>query len=120
LAVELLDMFAGRAARGLEAIDECVSQHDRQGLLNIAHALKGVAATLSAPELLQVTAKIDHDYRHGGDMEALLNDVAAMRSEVVRCLAALPPLRRSITDTQAGRVEQLASPALAKPVGSLL
>ncbi|OHB80816.1 MAG: hypothetical protein A2W31_00290 [Planctomycetes bacterium RBG_16_64_10] len=97
MAVELLDMFTDGATRNLEAIDQAVAQRDRASLVSIAHSLKGVASHLSAQELRNLTGKINRDYRNeDGDIDGLLNDVVTMRSELQRCLAAVPPLRQSI------------------------
>ncbi len=94
MAAELLDMFSDCATSNLSAIDEAVVSQDSASLVRIAHALKGVAGNLSAKSLHTRAAVIDRDYRQGNsDLTALLADVSLMRSEVMRCMAALPSLR---------------------------
>ena len=96
-ANELLDMFADRAASRLSAIDPGVSQRDIAMLVNIAHALKGVAGNLSADRLLKVTSRIDCDYRSADcSVEGLLSECLLMKSEISRCLNDLPRLRQSM------------------------
>lgn len=96
---ELLNMFADQAASRLTAIDLGVSQRDGATLVDIAHALKGVAGNLSADRLLKVTTRIDQDYRRDDcDVESLLSECLLMKSEVSRCLNDLPRLRQSMSN----------------------
>ena len=97
LALELLGMFADRACGNLTAIDEAVAKRDRATLVKLSHGIKGVSGNLAAPVLMKVSAKVDREYRDDNcDLELLLRDVNAMRSEMERCLAAVPSVHRSI------------------------
>ena len=100
LALELLGMFADRASNNLTAIDDAVAKRDRTCLVKLSHAIKGVSGNLAAPVLLKVSGKVDREYRDDNcDVELMLRDVNAMRSEMERCLAAVPSLHRSIAGT---------------------
>ena len=99
MAVELLDMFSECATTNLKAIDQAVVQKDRAKLVSIAHALKGVAGNLSAKTLLKQTTTIDREYRDANrDLDSLVGEVSLMRSEVVRCMEAVPAFRQTIAD----------------------
>ncbi|MBM4088221.1 MAG: response regulator [Planctomycetes bacterium] len=97
MALKLLDMFADLAEANLISIDQAVERRDHARLAKIAHTLKGVAGNLSANALRDLTAQIDREYKKANfDADSLIDDVVAMRSEVTRCLGALPPLRSSL------------------------
>ena len=97
MAAELLDMFTDCAKNNLLAIEQATTDKDRVKLVQIAHALKGVAGNLSAKPLLERATTIDKQYRDGNcDLDLLLNDVSSMKREVRRCLDSLPGLRQSM------------------------
>ncbi len=97
MAVELLDLFSACATNNLHAMAQAVVDNDRTKLVGIAHTLKGVAGNLSAKALLEESAVIDREYRGANcDLNSLIGQVAAMKSEVIRCMNALPSFRQSL------------------------
>lgn len=97
LAAELLEMFGDRACSNLASIDAAMAAQDSRQLIQLAHALKGVAGNLSASRLAKVTTKINNDFRQAElEFAQLLPLVAEMRQELKRCLQAIPQLKQEL------------------------
>ncbi len=97
MAIEILDLFTNRAPQNLQQIDEAIGQCNRLKLVQLAHAIKGVAGNLSAAKLHQLSHHVDHQYRNAATDEAtLLADAKALRAELTACLDAVPALRDSL------------------------
>lgn len=100
MAVELLEMFGERAAMNLINIDTAVAAKDGKQIVQIAHALKGVAGNLSAVQLANLANKINNDFRRSEvEFEQLLPLVAEMRQELARCMQAIPRLKQEISNS---------------------
>jgi len=103
LATELLGMLEESVAGHLDSMAVAVVQEDRDGLVRIAHTLKGVAGNLSATELTKLATSINQQYRgESADLASLLSDISTMRLEMTRCLSAIPDVRQKLS-AQAAR-----------------
>ncbi len=85
----LVQKFATRAAELSLALDQAALHHDAAELSRQAHAIKGMAANLSADALQTWAAALERALRAGneGSIRPL---VARVRAEMQRCIEAVP------------------------------
>src|SRR5690606_30807658 len=91
LAERCLARFEQRLRADVENVRRCVDADDRDELAQLAHCLKGSAATVSAPALTRTAAALESYARGPGTAEgdALVTDFLR---EVDRFLNAVPQL----------------------------
>ncbi len=87
----LVQKFATRAAELSAALEQAAGRRNLAELAYHAHALKGMAANLSADALHAWAAALERSVR-GGTIGQTLPLVARVRAEVQRCIDAVPAL----------------------------
>jgi PAS domain S-box-containing protein len=89
---ELLWQFAGQHGRDGERLAQCVAQGDLGGAKSLAHALKGMAATLGATELAEAALALEMQLRKGGadasQLRRLADEVQHRLQALVRLIGA--------------------------------
>ncbi|MBX3374698.1 MAG: Hpt domain-containing protein [Phycisphaeraceae bacterium] len=96
VALLLLEKFESQLRRDSEVIATCLSSNDGAELARIAHSIAGAAGTMAAGALYGRAAEVDRLAREAS-LDAIAADVAALRSEVERCLGFLPAVRRDLS-----------------------
>jgi HPt (histidine-containing phosphotransfer) domain-containing protein len=86
LAASLLQKFESQIGQQLEAIRASIDAQDQQALARLAHALKGMAANLSAEPLRRSAEELERLGLSGG-LDAALQSVAQLAEQVKACVA---------------------------------
>lgn len=87
----VVDKFESQARSDMLSIVEGLKNRDAERIAKVAHALKGAAGAVSAKAVWGFAARIEKAGR-GADLEEVENCIAALQSEVDRCLAWLPSM----------------------------
>ncbi|MEZ6040264.1 MAG: ATP-binding protein [Planctomycetaceae bacterium] len=97
LAVELLQMFEGRAAEGLKDLADAVNSGDVGALHRVSHNLKGIAGNLCALRLQNDAEAVERMARTATTIESeLLEQVTEMSNTLRRCLGNIPDVSKVI------------------------
>jgi HPt (histidine-containing phosphotransfer) domain-containing protein len=91
----LVQKFAARAEELSAGLEQAAGRQDLTEIACHAHALKGMAANLSADALQSWAAALERAVL-GGTIEETLPLVARVRMEVQRCVDAVPTLLERI------------------------
>jgi two-component system sensor histidine kinase/response regulator len=87
----LLRQFIAAHAGDMARVMECLAARDAAAARQVAHGLKGVAATLGAMRLSEQARQLESQLRENGDADAALADaVAAEILQLQGALAMLP------------------------------
>lgn len=96
LARDLLETFELDVERRLAAFQRALSFEDRDEAAEAVHALKGASATVGAPRVSALCARLESALKEGDDVEGAS---AALRDEAAAALLALSAaLQRRASD----------------------
>jgi len=99
----LLRQFITAHAGDMARVMECLASHDATAARQVAHGLKGVAATLGAMRLSDQARQLESQLRDNGDADAELADaIAAEILQLQGALAMLPDPAAAEAGTVAG------------------
>ncbi|MEE9213037.1 MAG: response regulator, partial [Phycisphaeraceae bacterium] len=97
LVVKVLDTFQKQALDDLERIVQSINDGDANRVARSAHALKGVAANLSAQSLQKVASDLEQLGRDA-DLDKALGCLTELEHQMRRCLDFLPKVLADISD----------------------
>lgn len=89
--VQVLGKYSHRSAEQLRTLEECVSTGDTAAVASTAHSIKGLAANLSAAELLEAADALER-LASDGNLAAMPAALLEVREQVQHCLDASPGL----------------------------
>jgi signal transduction histidine kinase/HPt (histidine-containing phosphotransfer) domain-containing protein/ActR/RegA family two-component response regulator len=93
--LDLLRQFVAGHADDMSALAALLAADDRAAARHLAHALKGVSATLGAGQIADPARRLEEAFRTATqaplDRAAIEADMAAIHGELTRLAAALPP-----------------------------
>jgi len=95
----LLSKFEDKAGELLEGIEESVAAGDAERIAFLAHTLKGMSATLSAPCVRAAAAEMEQLAR-SKDLLGADECLEVLRRQVQRCLDFLPKAATGTADTR--------------------
>jgi HPt (histidine-containing phosphotransfer) domain-containing protein len=95
IAALLLDKFEKQLNADAKTIDAQLAARDAQQLAKTVHSLKGAAGAVAAPRLHELSASLELLAREDR-LDAAVQSVAALKTEIDRCLAYLPQARASV------------------------
>jgi HPt (histidine-containing phosphotransfer) domain-containing protein len=97
LAQELLSDFEGDLSERVDQIARHVRQGDAQATVELAHALKGAAGTMTAESLQALAAAIEAAGKTG-DLTSAVPLADRLGDEAHRCLHFIPELQGQLKD----------------------
>lgn len=96
LARDLLETFELDVERRLQAFQRALALQDRDEAAEAVHALKGASATVGAPRVSALCARLESALKEGADVEGAS---AALREEAAAAILALSAaLQRTASD----------------------
>ena len=84
---KLLRRFADSNAHAAQEIHTAMDAGDKETALRLAHTLKGLAASLGAPDLSAEALAVEQKIKHDATLEA--DGLNALEAELGRVLAAI-------------------------------
>lgn len=98
--VKVLRSFLVNTPDHLKAISAALSSGDRRKIASLAHSLKGSMSFIAAAAAVAAARELER-IANSGDVQAIADAGAALRSEILRLTAALGPfLARTLRSTQ--------------------
>ncbi|MPM31490.1 Sensor histidine kinase RcsC [bioreactor metagenome] len=91
--VGLLTQFSDRHGRDAARMEELLALGESEGVLRIAHALKGVAATLGAVRIQEQAEKLQCLVQKDGEKAEMKAEIAGLACELSQLKEALEPMR---------------------------
>lgn len=101
LAMRVVDTFRARLAQDLSAVDQALQDGDWDLLADLAHRIKGAAASVSAPQVRRWAAELEQATR-ARRMAELPPGVARLRGEADRLIRTLSALELDTCDASGG------------------
>ncbi len=92
---KLLGMFERKVVDTVERLSDSISGGDAARTADVAHALKGAAANMSAQALKKLAARVEMMGR-SRDLDDAAACLGQIRTELDRCLAAIPEVRATV------------------------
>lgn len=88
----LLEQFCRQHARDGDVLIEKLAEGDRAGMIQVTHALRGVAAALGAEKVQQLARSLEEAIKEGADEDSLQSAIQELVDALLTLLAKLQTL----------------------------